>query len=146
MDWIRWAALAGVQARAVYTDVKRGTIENMLIVTGLVIGLICAGIRGGPMGCLQSVKMAGIVLAMLFLLFVMRGLGAGDIKLLCVVAAFFPDRAMTILVTSFLAGGLLAIGKIAFRRIKKEKISLRKETIHFSVPIALGTWITLIWI
>ena len=131
--------VAGVLlCRAVYTDIKTGKIENLLIAAGLVCGLLFAAIRDGPQGIWTSLKMMGIVFAALIFLFVIKGLGAGDIKLFCVLAVFFPADIMEIIVVSFFIGGIMAAGKMLWRYLKRQEVYIRHETMNFSVPIFMG--------
>lgn len=145
LEGIKVAVLAGLFARVVYTDIRQEKIENNLVLAGLAAGLIYAGMQGGFKGLLYSVKMAGAVLLVLFILFVLHGLGAGDIKLLCVVTVFFPEKTVTILVMSFFIGGIAAIWKVIKGWRKNQLFLVRKETLHFSIPIALGTLAALLW-
>lgn len=143
MDWIKWLAVTAILIRAVYTDKKEGKIENRIILMGFVFGLFVSFADGGIQSLLESIKMAGITLLALFFLFVMKGLGAGDIKLFCVLATFFPKQIIPIVMLSFFAGAVLAVGKIFGRWLRKEKVFIRHETMNFSLPIALATEILL---
>lgn len=129
--------------RAMYTDVKEGRIENPLIVTGLACGILFAAIRGGPQGIWQSIGTSAVVCMALFFLFVLKGLGAGDIKLFCVLAMFFPNQITGIIAVSFFAGGVWALGRMVLRRIRGQAFYIRHETINFSIPIFTGTVLVL---
>ena len=144
MIWMKYLFLVGLFIRAVYTDMKSEKIENTVVLIGLLAGLVFAVIGGGWAGLIQSIKMAGIVFIALFFLFVIHGLGAGDIKLFCVTATFFPEKAITILAGSFLVGGIFGMVRMIGRWRRKEVVSL-KETIHFSIPIAVGTILAQLW-
>ncbi|MDD6072517.1 MAG: prepilin peptidase [Clostridiales bacterium] len=133
-------AAAGVMlCRAVYTDIKTGKIENRLVAAGLIAGLLFAAVRDGPKGIWTSVRMMGIVFVMLIFLFIIKGLGAGDIKLFCVLAVFFPEDIIQIIIVSFFAGGIAATGKILLRLFRGKSLYIRHETMNFSVPIFVGT-------
>ena len=128
-----------ILTRAVYTDMKTGTIENRLTGAGLAAGLLMNLMEGGGQGFWESLRASALMLASLFILFLLRGLGAGDIKLLAAVTAFFPRMAVRLAVASFLAGAVLAAGKMLYRRLRKGRLYVRGETVHFSVAIAAGT-------
>lgn len=130
-----------VLLRAVYTDVTRGKIENQILLIGYVSGVILAAIRDGPGSVWNSVKMSGLILVSLFLLYVIKGLGAGDIKLLCVMACLYPTKAIWIVVLSFLVGGIIVVGRMIFRFIRNRPIYIRHETIPFSVPVFISAGI-----
>lgn len=133
-----------ILCRAVYTDITDQKIENSLIIAGLLGGVLFSAIRDGPAGVWCSVKMVGIVFTALILLFVIKGLGAGDIKLFCVLAAFFPSDIIQIIMVSFFAGGILALGKMLWRFVRKRVLYIRHETMNFTVPISIGTGLVMI--
>ena len=141
MIYIKSGIVMGLLLRAIYTDMKRGQIENRLIVTGLVLGFVCAIVTGGVSGLLDSVKMVCTITVALFFLFVIKGLGAGDIKLLAVLAAFFPKEIFSIVIVSFFVGAGIALARMAVRAVKHIPIYRRHETLNFSIPIAVGTGI-----
>lgn len=144
-EWMQMGIAALLLIRAVYTDLKIGKIENRLIGFGLAAGFICGYAKGGTPQLLAGIKMMCIVIFSLFFLFALKGLGAGDIKLFGVLALFFPEDVMSIIVASFFTGAAIAGGRMLIRAWKKEKIYRRKETLNFSVPIALGTGAVKLW-
>lgn len=145
LEWIQLGIAALLLIRAAYTDLKTGKIENRLIVLGLAAGFVCAYAEGGTSRLLTGIKMMCIVIAALFFLFAIKGLGAGDIKLLAMLALFFPEDAVSIIAASFFAGAAIAGGRMLIRAWRREKIYKRKEPLNFSVPIALGTGAVKLW-
>lgn len=139
IDLVTECAAGILLCRAVYTDLRNRKIENRLIVYGLVCGIVLAAIRDGPKGVWCSIRMVGIVFAALIILFVIKGLGAGDIKLFCMLAAFFPSDILRIVIVSFFAGGGIAIVRILWRFITKQALYVRHEAMNFSVPVMIGT-------
>lgn len=147
MDLSELAFLALVLIRATYTDWNTGKIENRLIVSGYITALLLAFVENGITGCLESLIGAGGMIIALYFLFVLKGLGAGDIKLLSVIAAFFPDNGISIVVNSFFIAGIFIVCRMVWRKLRKQPVYFKKETLHFSVPIALSTlleWVLLI--
>lgn len=144
MKWIGYLIVTVLLARAVYTDIKNGKIENKVILAGMVSGALLAYVNEGMKGVLNSLKTAGIILAVLFIFFIIKGLGAGDIKLFCVLAIFFPKEAAVIVMASFFIGGIFAVGKMLIRWLRKENAYLRRETMNFSIPIAIGTGVVMV--
>ena len=132
-----------VLMRAVYTDLKSDHIENRLIICGLVAGMVFRVLADGWKGLPGSLAVTGIVLFALGILYVLRSIGAGDVKLFCVTTMFFPDKAISLIVSAFLIGGILAVGKLVthYKEIRKAGV---QNTIHFSIPIALGTAIVVL--
>lgn len=144
VEGMKLLVLTLVLLRAVYTDVRKGIIDNVLVVFGIAVGLLFSYLEGGLSEVLLSVKMAGIIFAALFFLFVIKGLGAGDIKLFMVLAVFLQKEVMTVVVLSFFAGAVLALLKIGKRFLKKEKWYIKNEKMNFSIPIVIGTVITML--
>lgn len=127
--------------RVTYTDIKEDKIENQVILMGFVFALILAYLQQNIQGLLICGRAAGVMLVMLFPLFLLKGLGAGDIKLISLLAAFFPEKGFGILLMSFLVAGIFVIIRMIYRGFKKEKIFMKKETLHFSIPIAFAVGI-----
>lgn len=125
--------------RAIYTDVKRGKIENVLIVGGLFLGVFIVIMTEGFKGAICSLKIMGIVFVILFPLFLIKGLGAGDIKLFCVLAIFYQRDVFCVLIYSFLSAGFIVLCKMLVRKIKGQKAFIKKEKMAFSIPILIGT-------
>ena len=73
-----------------------------------------------------------------------RGLGAGDVKLLCVLSAFFPELLWDIVVASFVMAAVISVGKMMIRGIRRKNIYVPGETILFSVPVGIGTGLVLL--
>lgn len=124
---------------AIYTDIRKGIIENRCMVYGLLAGGLYTVLFKGGAGLLEDMKMSIVMLIALFALFLLKGLGAGDIKLFCVLAAFYPRDAMGIVVISFIIAAGLAIGKMLIRAIQRKQIYLRGERMNFSIPIGIAT-------
>ena len=139
LEWLRIVFVMSVLTRAIYTDVKKGIIENRCIMSGLLLAGGYAVLHNGGKGFLESISMAMVMLVVLFVLFVLKGLGAGDIKLFCVLAAFYPKSAMGIVVVSFLVAAGMSIVRMLPRFLKREPVYLKGETINFSIPIGIAT-------
>lgn len=127
--------------RTVYTDMKESKIENWVILIGFVSALVLAYWQWNMQGILICSRAAGVTLLILFPLFLLKGLGAGDIKLLSLLAAFFPEKGFEIIWMSFIVAGVFVILRIIYRSVKKEKIFIKNETLHFSIPIAFAVGI-----
>ena len=98
-------------------------------------------------------------IVLLFLLFLMRAIGAGDIKLFSVIGGFISFKELTgCIVWAFFIGAVLSLVKMLFDKNLKERLILGKSyvvsllsgqimaypyktktsLIHFSLPILLG--------
>lgn len=140
--WLQLILLMPVLIRAVFTDIKTGRIENRLMLAAITGGLVVDYYIGGTGFVLQGLKMAVLMTGVLFVLFLIKGLGAGDIKLLSTVGVFMPEQVVRITVAAFIIAGFLSLARIIYRAIKREQVLIPGETIHFSVPILLSVCIT----
>ena len=115
---------------ATVMDVKTGRISNRLILTGWILGFlrmcVCYGI-GGFKAWLFQISFPIIVL---YLLFLVGALGAGDIKLFSLIGGFVNLRELaTCVIAAFVIG---AIWSIVWLLLKKDRC------IPFAVAIFLG--------
>lgn len=104
-------AFAAVMALALVHDVRERRIPNWLVLAGLAAGIGLRVAAGAvPFG--MGVAGAALALALTFPLFLLRGMGGGDVKLFAVAGAFLgPLAFLYALVASALIGG--AIGLVA---------------------------------
>lgn len=148
-------------AAACAWDLRQGRIPNGLIVSGLVAGLCRQLAEQGLEGILLFLGGAALPVLLLWMLFVLGMLGAGDIKLLGVMGGFLGLRGSAVCVLgSILAGGVLAAFLMAYRgnlgsrlscfaaycrayaRDRKRRPYPRGEqeggTFYFSIPILIS--------
>ena len=151
-----------IAGTAVGMDLVTYKIDNRFILISLASGMIMHARIRGPAGVLDS---AGGVLAafsVLILLFVFRVLGAGDIKLFCVLGTILgPAGILNCIAGSFLLGAVLSLILMIFRGIFAERFLYfagyvkktlregkirpyrepgmrRPEHFHFTVPVFLA--------
>ncbi|AYH45630.1 A24 family peptidase [Azoarcus sp. DN11] len=121
------ALLLGTLAVAVLADLHARRIPNLLVLSGLVSGVIFHGLTTSTEGILGpssqaitvSFALAGIAVgfAALLPLYALRAMGAGDVKLMMMVGAFLgPLQTLGVVVLTFAAGGVLAIGMALWQR------------------------------
>lgn len=112
-----WLVTLGLVMYAGYTDWRTRRIPNWLTVSGFLLGIILNSIFGGWRGALGSLEGAGLALGVLLPLVLLRGLGAGDWKLMGAVGALMGWRAMlAVLIVSCLITGAAALVQIVFTR------------------------------
>ncbi len=119
---------------AAVSDLKRGIIPNSLVVTGIACaftaGILTDGFRGL---CLSAAGMC-VPLLLLFLLFSLGMMGAGDIKLLCAAGSFLgPKNVLGIICWSFLFGGAISALLLIKRRNFFSRFHYFFEYLHESV-------------
>lgn len=110
-----------VLAAAVY-DVRYRRIPNWISVSGAAIGLAMNAFlyRGVP-GLIFSLKGLALGFGAYFLLYAIRAMGAGDVKLMGAVGSLvgWEDWFAIFLVTAILGGVLALIVVVARGRVKK---------------------------
>ena len=112
----RYTILALLLIAAVVGDIRDYRIYNLPVALGLAAGLLLNLIAGSFEGFLWSLLAALIPAVLLMILFVLRMLGAGDIKLFCAIGAIMGVRfVLYAMAFSFLAGGIIAIGIMLVR-------------------------------
>lgn len=118
---LKIVALVFLLAFAIAGDLRRYKISNVYTAAGLAAGLTINGIMNGFPGLLESMLAAVIPFAALIILFALRMIGAGDIKLFCAAGAIMGVRfILNAIPFSFLAGGIMALGVMLGRgNVKK---------------------------
>ena len=114
-------------------------IIHRLILCGLIWGLIFKIWGNGYQGILYFILNTTIPVVLLFLLFQMRALGAGDIKLFSLVGSFMTTKQLIqVILFSFIFAAILGMGKVLCLHFtgagKKESVT----KIHFSLEILLA--------
>ena len=104
------AMLATLLLLAALSDLRTRRIPNRLIVVGLAASLALQVLNGGMMGMLDWGAGLLVGASLFMLLYAMRAMGAGDVKLMAMVGAFLgPASAFGALLTTLIAGGILAV-------------------------------------
>lgn len=153
---------------ACISDLRTRRIPNALTFSAIVAGLFFHAVTGGVTAAGWSLAGGFLGLALFLPMFVLRGMGAGDVKLLAAVGAWLgPSQVATVALASSLVGGVIAIAvglgygylKTAVRNVwmllmhwrvmglrPLEAVTLegtRGPRLAYAVPIALGTVVTL---
>src|SRR2546429_2124034 len=105
--WILAALLAAV---AGWTDWRSRRIPNWLTISGLCVGVGANSLAWGLRGTKDALLGAGLGLALLLPLVLIRSLGGGGWKLAGAVGAFTgPHHLISVLVFSALVAGVMAV-------------------------------------
>lgn len=152
------ALLCAILAVAVYGDVRNHRISNTLSLLGLMAGLGLQYVASGLQGVTSGLLGVGVGLACFAPFYLLRAMGAGDVKLLAAVGAFLgPQGAFYAALFSLLAGGLAAIGYVLWCALRASVSSFvhqgfaaagasaviaaqiaRRDRLPFALPIAIG--------
>ena len=114
-------------------DIRSGRIPNWLTYTSLTAALVVRGAIAGWPGLrsgLQGVALAG---GLFLLLFLLGGMGGGDVKLMAAVAGWAGTaQVAALLIASALAGGILALGYVVLgKRIRLTVLNILELARHY---------------
>jgi prepilin peptidase CpaA len=152
------ALLCTILAVAAYSDIRTHRISNRLSLLGLVAGMVLQYLAHGLQGVTSGLLGAGVGLGCFAPFYMLRAMGAGDVKLLAAVgAALGPQGAFFAVLFSLLAGGFGAIGYVMWRGLRASVSSFvhegftaagasalvaaqlaRRDRLPFALPIAVG--------
>ena len=105
-----WLLVIAVALAAGWTDWRSRKIPNWLTVPGLAVGIALNSYWHGWEGAKSSLEGAGLALVVLLPVVLLRGLGAGDWKLMGAVGAFLgPAAFLVVLTVSVLVAGVMGI-------------------------------------
>lgn len=117
MALVIWALTLTFTIWAGWLDWRTRKIPNWLTVSGFVVGLGVHTVVGGWHGALTSLQGAGLALLVLLPLVLLRGLGAGDWKLMGAVGALLgPWGLLVFLFVSVMVTGVMALATVIYTR------------------------------
>jgi prepilin peptidase CpaA len=158
-------AAAVVALSAVVTDLRWRRVPNWLTGGGLLLGLVgnlaLGALSDGESGALaaglSAMAGAGLGFALLFPLYAIRAMGAGDVKLLVALGAIVgPHVLVSVAVYSGVAGAVQSLIILANRGTLKLLLSqtlvlgsmptpaLSGRKAPYAVAIAAGVWLTMV--
>lgn len=138
-----WVFAVVFASYAAWVDFRTRKIPNWLTVTAFVLGVGTNTVLGGWRGTVASLEGAGLALGILLPVVLLRGLGAGDWKLMGALGALMGWRAMFfLLIVSFVVSGVMAIVQmVASGRAKQtlwNTLMLAKGLVTFGLRPAAG--------
>jgi len=99
-----------VLALACVSDLRTRRIPNALTFSAVAVALLFHLINGGMSAAGWSLAGAFLGAGLFFPMFALRGMGAGDVKLLAAVGAWLgPSQVAVAALATSLAGGVIAI-------------------------------------
>ena len=117
IEQYREMALVLLVSIAAVNDLTTRLIPNRLLLAGLGCALLLHALSAEPATALSS-ALGGMVvgLAMFLPFYVVRGMAAGDVKMMAVVGAFSgPNDAIQIAVLTWCVGGVMALVLVLLR-------------------------------
>jgi prepilin peptidase CpaA len=130
--------LAVLLLMAAWTDIKTRTIANELNATIALLAIVFWFVIGEPLwpGVALRVGIALALFAIFALLFVLKMMGGGDVKMIAALALWLPIKGLVSMLTVMaLSGGLIGL----FLLIRQKwRPNAEKPEIPYGVAIALG--------
>ncbi len=120
-------------------DILYRRIPNWLVLPALLLGFLLNGFLYLGEGLKHSALGMGLALLIYFPLYLLRGMGAGDVKLMAALAVLVgPGNWFFIFIVSALVGGVLAVlltlARGRFRRTMHNLGYMLWEMAHFRPP------------
>jgi prepilin peptidase CpaA len=116
-----WMLALALVLSAAWTDWRTRKIPNWLTAPALLLGFAVHTLIAGWPGAKTSLEGAGLALGLLLPLVLLRGMGAGDWKLMGALGAFLgPVLLLFVLLGSVLVAGLMGIVEVLRTRRVKE--------------------------
>lgn len=122
-------------------DIKSRRIPNKLVFGGAIAAILYHTISPYGIGFVSSIGGLAVGLLALLPLYMIRAMGAGDVKLMAMVGAFLgPMSAVGAIVTTLIAGGVLAVATAMRNRSAQRMLNnVRAVMTHALVGATTGT-------
>lgn len=138
-----------------WTDLKNRRIGNRLLLAFFALGLVLRLWFGSVDALEPAILRMGIVAGVFLPVFVIRGMGAGDVKLFMLLAFLLEkDATFLMVILSLIFGGIFGIFELIRLRciryfspliIRNERGGLQstgRAGIPYALPIAAGTFLS----
>lgn len=125
---------------ATYTDLKKHLIPNVLSLGGVIIGISIHTYQNGFDGLLFSLSGMAVGFFLLIPFYAMKGMAAGDVKLMAAIGTFLGAYTTFIIVLSTLiCGSLLALAYILLR--ENSALTLKRYLLIAKTFLLTYRWI-----
>lgn len=113
---------------AVITDMISYKIPNLLILVGLVLGLGFRVYVEGVKGLKDAILCMALILLFLVPLFLLRCMGAGDIKLFCMTTCFLSiQEAKQCLIGMLIVGAIMSVAQMVWQHSFRDRMKYLKN-------------------
>lgn len=100
-----------------WTDWRSRRIPNWLTVPGFAVGVVASTVLGRWSGLKDSLLGAGLAFALLLPFWLLKSLGAGDLKFAVALGTYTgPGRLIDILICSVFVAGAMALALVIYKR------------------------------
>lgn len=121
-----WLTVCAVQ------DLRMRSVPNWLTLPPLPLAVFLAIVQGG-----EALLLSGIAVLVFLPAWYLRAMGGADVKVMIALAAFWPSAFLT---------GLLVVGVWSFTEYLCKRCESRaRRLVPGLPPLALGAWVTLLW-
>lgn len=131
--------LLAVVCVAGFSDIRTRRIPNRVVLAGLLLGLAGNAMLYRWAGLASAGLGMGLALLVYFPLYMLRGMGAGDVKLMAAVGAIAgPANWVAVLVLTGLLGGVCALVLVATQGAVRQTAAnlgcIFSELVHLRAP------------
>jgi prepilin peptidase CpaA len=167
-QWAMMAVLVPATMFAGWTDYRSHRVPNLLTAFIVVAGLVAQGWFNGRAGILAGVEGVLVGFGLLIGLWLLRGMGAGDVKLMAALGAWLgPALTLAAVAVAGILGGVMALAIVARQRAWAQmstnvgamvvRMGNWKDTltnlgsapsfghstgvIPYAIPLCIGTWL-----
>jgi prepilin peptidase CpaA len=132
-QWVAWTMLAGVLIAAAVFDLRRGIVYNWLTYPAILAGLGLGALQGvlenpgtwNSEPLLNHAEGMGFAGGVLFVAYLLGGMGGGDVKLMAAVGAFLGwPGALHGVFYSFLVGAAMGLIIVVWKG--QTRVALRR--------------------
>lgn len=129
-------ALCIFLSTACYCDYRYRKIPNVLLILMLITGLVRGFLNQGGKGIFSFLLVCIVLVVLLYPLFRVGALGAGDVKLFGVCSGYLPyDKILSFLFFSLLIAAMISLLKLITNHNRKECL---KMGIPLAGPVLVG--------
>ncbi len=138
---ISYYLLLPVLGLASWMDWKERRIPNSVLFPSLILAFLVNLIILGPSGLLHSLSGTVVGFFLLIIPYLLRGMGAGDVKLLMVIGSFGgPYFVLYSFLAGAIIGGIIVLIIYIFNKRKQKEIT----SFPYGIPLSLGALVSLL--
>ncbi len=119
-------------------DILKGRIPNQLVFGLYAVGMAYTCWTKGVQAIPEMLAGIIIPICVLFVVFMFRGIGAGDIKLFSALGSIFCLQIFEVMLYAFIFGAMQAIGRIILNVVRKENCN--------KIPFALSICVSALYV
>jgi len=132
MEILFLSAAAGWATAGAVWDIGSRRIPNLLSYSGILVGIALRTSVLGWRGLASALAGGAFAGGIFFLLYLVRGMGGGDVKLMTAVGCLTGvPTVFHIMLTCALAGGIMALGIVLYRSSARRTLRNVWELLRF---------------